>query len=116
MEWDEIILYTVLGIVILIFILACIGLVYNVVNTIDYGQKVGTIINKEIEPAHSYITYVHTGYVNVPMTHYKGDTYKFELEKEENGKAKTIWIEVSEEEYSKYEIGDYYGGEVNENK
>lgn len=116
MDWSEIFLYIVLGIVILIFILTSIALVYGVVNIVDYGQVVGTIINKEIEPSHSYITYVHTGTVNVPVTHYKEDTYKFEIQKEENNKLKTRWIEVSEEDYNKYEIGDYYGGKVNETK
>lgn len=110
MDWNGIVVYTILGIAILIFIFACIGLGYNIANEINYGEIVGTIINKQIEPAYSYITYTHTGYVNVPVTHYKEETYKFTIQKEENNKTKTRWIDVSEEDYNKYEIGDYYGG------
>lgn len=89
-----------------ILIIICIfGLLFATFkNEEDYGIKEGTVINKEHNSR--YTSFVYSGKVLVPISH--PGSWKLQLQKEAEGKVKTIWIDVSEEEYKKINIGDYW--------
>lgn len=73
----------------------------------------GYITAKKYSPPSSYITQQCSYYnskgvctIWVPVTHHVDETFKFDLR---NDNKDTGWIYVTESEYEKYQVGDYYG-------
>ena len=93
-------------VLLIIFIISLIGIA--IYKNIDYGEKEGTIIDKYYKGSYLITTYVMSGKAMIPNTIYHPESWNFKLEKEINGKEKTITIEVTEEIYNKYNIGDYF--------
>ena len=93
-------------IILIIAIIIIIGCEY------DYGIKQGTIIDKQYRT--EYITYTYTtsyvgsSIIRTPIPLHQPETYNIHIQKEEEGKTKDCWIEITKEEYEKYNIGDYY--------
>lgn len=79
---------------------------------LNYGAKEGFIIDKQYNPAYTYMTYnstyVNGNSVNMPMQHYSGERYYFTIQKEVKGKIKSINVNVTQDEFEKYNIGDYF--------
>lgn len=100
-------LITLLSAIIIIGILMLI--IGNVITDINYGTKTGKVIDKRYNS--SYVTYSHSSVnnvnVNIPVTH--PESYQIKISKIENGKEKSIWIDITKEEYNKIKIGDSYG-------
>ena len=49
-----------------------------------------------------------SGKVILPITNRHSESWNFELQKEVKGKIKCITIEVTQDIYYKYNIGDYF--------
>lgn len=101
---------TTIAVIIIFFIILLIG--YYVYKQFSYGAKEGFIIDKQYSPAYTYTTYNST-YVNgtsvsMPMQHYIGERYYFIIQKEVKGKLKSVDVNVTQEEFNKYNIGDYF--------
>ena len=106
---EKIISIIVIGSILFIFTLL---IVFGIQNA-SYGPKVGTVIDKKYTSESSYYTYdtVYSGNtsITVPKYHHYPATWKLKLQKTEDGKTKEIWIEVTEDEYNKIKIGEFYG-------
>ena len=67
----------------------------------------GVVVDKEVS----------AGYMNYSADGKRGSmqgrqtAYYLKIEGEKNGKTVAFWREVSESEYEKYNIGDWYGSE-----
>ena len=90
----------------IIFMISLIGIA--IYENIDYGEKEGTIIDKYYRGSYVTTTYVTSGKIIIPNTMYHPESWNFKLQKEVDGEEKTITIEVTEELYNKYNIGDYF--------
>ncbi len=77
-----------------------------------YGVKKGTIVDKKFTPEHTthgtIVQRVGTVTVATPTTHHYKDEWSIKIQKEENGKIKESWINVTEAKYNQLQIGDYY--------
>lgn len=105
------IVVTIIAALIIVSVIAIIcGYFYSY---ITYGTKEGTIIDKKYNQAYTYTTYSST-YVNgtsvssIPVQHYMGESYIFIIQKDIKGKIKSIDINVTQDEFNKYNIGDYF--------
>lgn len=72
----------------------------------DYGTKEGQVIDKDYHSA--YTTMITSGKVMIPQYH--PETYRIQIQKEIDKKAKLIWVDVDKDTYHKIKIGDYYNG------
>ena len=90
----------------IIFIISLIGIA--IYQNINYGEKEGTIIDKYYEESYIMTTYVMSGKVMIPNTIYRPESWNKKKKKEVNGKEKITTIEITEELYNKYNIGDYF--------
>ena len=99
--------FFVIAIIILfVVVVALIGtMIYK---DISYGDKEGTIINKYYKEPYTTTSYVMSGRVMVPIINHHSESWNFELQKEIEGKDKTVTIEVTQSIYGQYNIGDYY--------
>lgn len=97
------------GLILIIFAL----LISGIVQYEGYGAKVGTVIDKQYTSENFYITtktqYIENKTISIPEYHHEPAKWKIKLQKLEADKEKTIWIEVTEEEYKNLKIGEYYG-------
>lgn len=68
----------------------------------------GVVIDKEYNSAYTTHSHIKSGdvYINVPQFH--PENYNILLEGEKDGKTVTYWKRVTAQEYSVYNIGDYY--------
>lgn len=73
-----------------------------------YGELEGEIIDKSYKKAYSSAVVVKTGDVFVPIVQNHPESWKIRIEKTEDYKIKTTWVNVTEEYYNNVEIGDYY--------
>ena len=97
----------VVAIVILLFIVVSfIGA--TIYENVSYGDKEGAIINKYYKEPYTTTSYIMSGKVMVPITNRHSESWNFELQKEVEGKSKSITIEVAQDIYDKYNIGDYF--------
>lgn len=104
-------------IIFIITVVVIVGLIIGIgtviINDIDYGVKEGVIIDKQYEPAYTYTTYtnnyVGNSTIRIPQQNYVSERYRVKIQKEIEGKEKSIWINITKEEYEKYKIGEYYG-------
>lgn len=71
---------------------------------IDYGTKEGQVVDKKYHSA--YTTIMHSGKVTIPQYH--PESYRVQIQKEINGKIKSIWVTVDKDAYHNINIGDYY--------
>ena len=78
-----------------------------------YGIKQGIIVDKQYHPEYTTYTYttsnIGNSTIRIPTPIHHSETYNLKIQKEEDGKTKECWIQITEEEYSRYNIGDYYG-------
>lgn len=101
----EIIIVIILALLI-IAVISIFGII--IYQNVSYGKKEGIIINKYYKGPYTTTTYVMSGKVMIPITNYHSESWNFELQKEVNGKNKNITVEVTENMYNKYNIGDYF--------
>lgn len=111
-EKGEALTYIIIAITIII-IVALFGIIgCSIYTDIDYGTKQGTIIDKKYNAAYTSTTYTstYTGKttISIPVTRYNPENYNIKIQKEDNGKTKECWVQITKEEYNKYKIGDYY--------
>ena len=68
----------------------------------------GIVIDKDYNSAYTTYNHIKSGnsYINVPQFH--PENYNIRLEGKKDGEPVTYWKRVTEQEYSAYEIGDYY--------
>lgn len=71
-----------------------------------YGEIEGTIINKYYEKSYSTIGFF--------VVFHNPEAWYFELEKDVDGETKTITIEVTEDTYNNFNVGDYFTEEQEE--
>lgn len=100
------IIFVIIFILFLIALISAIGII--IYQNVSYGEKEGTIINKYYKEPYTTTSYIMSGKVMVPITHRHPESWNFELQKEVEGKNKTITIEVAQDIYDKYNIGDYF--------
>lgn len=74
---------------------------------IDYGIKEGQVIDKSYQLA--YTTMRTRGNVTIPQ-------YSIKIQKNIEGKTKSIWISVDKDTYHSISIGEYYGKEERTNE
>lgn len=70
----------------------------------------GEVIDKEVEAG--YTSY--HGDENSGRLYSHPTKYYLKIQGEKNGETVTYWREVTEEEYSRYSVGDWYGSEQKE--
>lgn len=85
-------------VIVTIFGLIAIGIKQD----IDYGIKEGQVIDKNYQLVHT--TMSTSGKVIIPQ-------YSIKIQKDIEGKTKSIWISVDKDTYHSISIGDYYGKE-----
>lgn len=98
--------FVILFVVLLILLVSLIGIM--IYQNVSYGEKEGTIINKYYKEPYTTTSYMMSGKVMMPITNYHSESWNFELQKEAEGKVKNITIEVSQDIYNQYDIGDYF--------
>lgn len=104
------IIIPVIGILVIIMIFGLI--VIGVKQDIDYGIKEGQVIDKSYQSA--YTTMSTSGNVTIPQYH--PERYSIKIQKNIEGKIKSIWISVDRDTYHSISIGDYYGKEERTNE
>lgn len=80
-----------------------------------YGAMQGTVVDKKFTPEHTTTTYsthrVGKTMMTTPIRHHHNDAWSIKIQKEEDGKIKECWVNVTEEKYNQLQIGDYYDKE-----
>ncbi|MGN1012270.1 MAG: hypothetical protein ACI4ON_00345 [Clostridia bacterium] len=113
MDKEDILIKICIVVCALFVILVIVLSICALANYTSYGERTGRIIDKRYTPEHTYTTmrttYVGESTVSIPVTNYVGEKYEIKLEKEIEDKKKSIWIDITKEEYEKYSIGDFYG-------
>lgn len=95
-------------VIIIVFVLLLIVLINETYQNLNYGDKEGTIINKYHREPYTTTSYVMSGKIMVPIINRYPESWNFELQKDVEGEKKTITIEVSQNTYNNYSIGDYF--------
>lgn len=90
--------------VVAFLIFAFVQMGISMKNNIEYGEKEGVVIDKKYTSA--YTTMVMSGKVMVPIHH--PERYSIKIQKEVEGKNKSIWIDVDQITYKNIETGEYY--------
>lgn len=90
-------IFMIVGIFAIIFI--------EIKQNAEYGVHEGQVIDKRYHSA--YTTMMRSGKVLVPQYH--PESYRIKIQKEIEGKMKSIWISVDKDTYHNIKIGDYYG-------
>ena len=103
-------------IILIIVIFGTIG--YSIYTNIDYGAKQGIIVDKKYNGAYTYTeystSYIGNSTIQIPQQRYVPEMYQIKIQKTEGEKTKSIWIEVTAEEYNNLKISDNYGGYTGE--
>ena len=94
----------VIGIVIILFIILFTAIGIMIKEEKDYGVKEGQVVDKDYHAAYTSIMY--SGRVMIP--HYHPASYRIQIQKEIDGKIKSIWVTVDRDTYHKINLGDYY--------
>lgn len=68
----------------------------------------GVVIDKDYHSAYTTITYIHSDDMTIPVSQYYPERFVLTIRGSKNGATVDYWFEVSEAEYEKYSIGDYY--------
>lgn len=96
------IIIVAIAIIIIISTFVIIGIIIK--NNIEYGTKEGTVIDKNYTSA--YTTMLRSGNTTFPQYH--PENYSIKIQKEVDGKNKSIWINVDQTTYHNINIGEYY--------
>lgn len=99
---------TVFVIIIILGIFILLGLCIK--EEIDYGTKEGKVIDMQYHSA--YTTYTYSGKIRIPQ--YNPERWEIKIQKEIEGKIKSIWVSVDNITYHQLNIGDYYPKELEE--
>ena len=94
----------VIGIVIILFIIIFTAIGIMIKEEKDYGVKEGQVVDKDYSPA--YTTMMSCGKSLIPQYH--PESYRIQIQKEIDGKIKSIWVTVDRDTYHKINLGDYY--------
>lgn len=86
----------------LIFGFVTIGI--SIKNNIEYGKKEGVVIDKDYTSA--YTTMMMCG--KTVISQYHPEKYSIKIQKEVEGKNKSIWIDIDQATYQNIEKGEYY--------
>lgn len=93
-----------IGIIIIIFVMLFGILGIAIKEEIDYGVKEGQVVDKNYHSA--YMTMIHSGKVTIPQYH--PESYRIQIQKEIDGKIKSVWVTVDKDTYNSINVGDYY--------
>lgn len=96
----------IIGIVIILLIILFTAIGMAIKEENDYGIKEGQVIDKDYRSA--YTTMMNCGKSLIPQHH--PESYKIQIQKETDGKVKSIWVTVDRDTYQKINVGDYYNG------
>lgn len=107
----DIVVSAVVAICVLIFLIAFPLAYYEYYN---FGEVCGTIVDKDYHKAYTDVRVIYTyKQIMIPQTMFHEEKWRFVIEKEINSEKKKRIVEVDEETYNKYNIGDYFKeGEV----
>ena len=94
----------VIGIVIILFIILFTAIGIMIKEEKDYGVKEGQVVDKDYRSA--YTTMMSCGKSLIPQYH--PESYRIQIQKEIDGKIKSIWVTVDRDTYHKINVGDYY--------
>lgn len=103
----EVLSIIIIMVVILILTLTGSALYTMIKEEEVYGSKQGQIIDKSYHAA--YTSMIYSGRVIIPQYH--PASYRIRIQKDIDGKLKSIWIDVDEKTYHEINIGDYYNKE-----
>lgn len=96
------VLMVAIAVIIIIFVFVAIGI--KIKNDIGYGKKEGVVIDKNYTSA--YTTMMSCGKSLIPQYH--PERYSIKIQKEVEGKNKSIWININQATYQNIDIGEYY--------
>lgn len=99
------IIITIMAILVIVTIFGLIAI--GIKQDIDYGIKEGQVIDKSYQSA--YTTMSTSGNITIPQYH--PERYSIKIQKDIEGKTKSIWISVDKDTYHSISIGEYYGKE-----
>lgn len=99
------IIITIMTILVIVTIFGLIAI--EIKQDIDYGIKEGQVIDKSYQSA--YTTMSTSGNITIPQHH--PERYSIKIQKDIEGKTKSIWISVDKDTYHSISIGEYYGKE-----
>ena len=68
----------------------------------------GVVIDKDYHSAYTTITYIHSDDRLIPISQYHPEKFSLTIRGSKNGETVEYWFAVSEAEYERYSIGDYY--------
>ena len=94
----------IIGIVIILLIILFTAIGMAIKEENDYGIKEGQVIDKDYRSA--YTTMIPCGKIIVPQHH--PESYRIQIQKEINGKLKSVWVTIDKDTYHNINIGDYY--------
>ena len=94
----------VIGIVIILFIILFTAIGRMIKEEKDYGIKEGQVIDKKYHSA--YTTMMSCGKSLIPQYH--PESYRIQIQKEIDGKIKSVWVTVDKDTYHNINVGDYY--------
>lgn len=94
----------IIGIVIILLIILFTAIGMAIKEENDYGIKEGQVIDKDYRSA--YTTMMSCGKSLIPQYH--PESYRIQIQKEIDGKIKSIWVTVDRDTYHNINIGDYY--------
>lgn len=101
-EWLQIIVYVV--IIILIVAIAA-AMVVSCINNASNEIYAGIIVDKYTSGGNTYYT---RGHNNTIHFHKSSKAWNFVIQGTKDGETVNYRFEVTEEEYGRYKIGDYY--------
>lgn len=96
----------VIGIVIILFIILFTAIGIMIKEEKDYGVEEGQVVDKDYRLA--YTTMMSCGKSLIPQ--YYPESCRIQIQKESDGKIKSIWVTVDRDTYHKINVGDYYNG------
>lgn len=66
------------------------------------------MIDKVYHSAYTTITYIHSDDMTIPVSQYYPERFVLTIQGSKNGETVDYRFAVSEAEYERYSIGDYY--------
>ena len=94
----------IIGIVLILLIILFTAIGMAIKEENDYGIKEGQVIDKDYRSA--YTTMIPSGKIIVPQYH--PESYRIQIQKEINGKIKSVWVTIDKDTYHNINVGDYY--------
>lgn len=101
---EVIVIITIIAILATIIVVGMIPGILNEKNRITEG----IIVDKSYTAESVTTDYRNVGDTLIPFTHREPAHYHFQLEGEKDEIKVKYWLEVSENDYNAYRIGDYY--------